>query len=426
MHAIIAAGEVRRVRLEARESEWEFVPGQKTKVWAYNGQVPGPTIEARVGDVLEVELVNSLSDSTSIHWHGVRLPAEMDGTELVQIGVRPGQSFTYRFELKDVGTFWYHPHHNESEQLERGLYGAILVRAANEPQLDRERVLVFDDVKLDRAGQIARIGGFVEHHDGRQGSTLLVNGTRTPEIEIAAGHMERWRIVNASSARYIRLSVGGQTFSLIGTDGGLIEQPLEVKELLLTPGDRGDIVVGPFDEGSVIRVESLKYDRRTIARSTVELIATLKVTPPSPSVAKLAGMLRQIAPLVGSDATPTREIHLGVRPSLKNGVTFVVNGEAHHRDRDVVAGELQVWEIVNDTLMDHPFHLHGFFFQVLTVNGKAPAFRSWEDTVNIPPRGRVKIAWMPEDHPGRWMYHCHILEHHASGMMGHFEIVTRD
>ena len=104
-------------------------------------------------------------------------------------------------------------------------------------------------------------------------------------------------------------------------------------------------------------------------------------------------------------------------------VKFVVNGEAHHRDQPVRVGVLQVWDIVNDTLMDHPFHLHGFFFQILSVNGAAPAYRLWEDTVNVAPRSRVRIAWMPDDRPGEWMYHCHILEHHASGMMGTFEVV---
>jgi FtsP/CotA-like multicopper oxidase with cupredoxin domain len=133
--------------------------------------------------------------------------------------------------------------------------------------------------------------------------------------------------------------------------------------------------------------------------------------------------LREIQPLVSADVTPTREVHLGVRPSLRHGVDFVINKEPHHRDQPVKVGELQVWDVINDTLMDHPFHLHGFFFQVVDVNGTPPAFRSWEDTVNVPPKGRVRIAFMPDDRPGEWMYHCHILEHHASGMMAHFEVV---
>jgi FtsP/CotA-like multicopper oxidase with cupredoxin domain len=282
---------------------------------------------------------------------------------------------------------------------------------------------MLDDLKLDRTGQIKSLGGIVEHHDGRQGRTMLINGRETPVIEMSAGQIERWRIVNAASARYIRLSIGGQPFTLLGTDGGLLESPVTLTEVLLTPADRVDIAVGPFNEGETIRVETLKYDRRVIARNRVELLGTVHAGNAQNSTAVIPSTLRRIEPLVGGGAMPTREVHLGIRPSLKTGVRFVINSEPHHRDEPVKVGELQVWDIVNDTLMDHPFHLHGFFFQVVTVNGEPPAFRAWEDTVNIPPRSRVRIAWMPDDRPGEWMYHCHILEHHASGMMGHFEVI---
>ena len=133
--------------------------------------------------------------------------------------------------------------------------------------------------------------------------------------------------------------------------------------------------------------------------------------------------LRDIEPLVTGPVTPAREVHLGFKLSAKRGVDFVVNKEPHHRDRPVKVGELQVWDVVNDTMMDHPFHLHGFFFQVLEVNGAPPRFRSWEDTINVPANGQVRIAWLPDDRPGSWMYHCHILEHHAAGMMAHFEVI---
>ena len=417
-----ADGSVVEVDLEAREADWELSPGVVTRVWAFNGRVPGPTIEARVGDVLEVRLTNRLPEPTTIHWHGLRLPAAMDGTDMVQHPVRPGESFTYRFALPDAGTFWYHPHSNETVQLERGLYGAIVVRAPDEPVLDADRVLVMRDVALGRDGQIEPPGWLIEHHDGRQGSTRLVNGRKEPVLAMAAGQLERWRVVNASSARYIRLSIGGRPFMLMGTDGGLIDAPVTVTELLLTPGDRAELAVGPFAEGDELRIDALRYDRMTVARARDERFATLRVGPAAPSRAVLPATLRTIEPLAPADAAPTREVHLGVKMSLRHGVDFVVNREPHHRDRPVKVGELQVWDVVNDTLMDHPFHLHGFFFQVLSVNGTPPAFRSWEDTVNVPPKARVRIAWMPDDRPGEWMYHCHILEHHASGMMAHFAV----
>jgi FtsP/CotA-like multicopper oxidase with cupredoxin domain len=131
--------------------------------------------------------------------------------------------------------------------------------------------------------------------------------------------------------------------------------------------------------------------------------------------------LRDIAPLVTGDAKVTRTVALGFKLSLRRGLDFVVNGERHHHDEPVKVGELQVWDVVNATRMDHPFHLHGFFFQVLQINGTTPEWRSLEDVINVPPQATVRIAWYPDDRPGRWMYHCHILEHHASGMMGHFE-----
>ena len=127
--------------------------------------------------------------------------------------------------------------------------------------------------------------------------------------------------------------------------------------------------------------------------------------------------------LAAGDVTSTRTVKLSVGLSMRRGMDFLVNDEIHHHDQPVKVGALQVWDVVNASLMAHPFHLHGFFFQVLSVNGQAPAYRSWEDVVNLPPRSTVRIAWMPDARPGSWMYHCHILEHQEAGMMGHFEVV---
>jgi FtsP/CotA-like multicopper oxidase with cupredoxin domain len=416
-------GRVHKVELEAGEIEWEFVEGQRTRAWGYNGQIPGPVIEAQVGDVLEVRLKNSLPEPTMIHWHGIRLLPPMDGTENVQRPVATGETFVYRFVLPDAGMFWYHPHINETVQLERGLAGALIVRAPGEPELDQERVLVLDDVEIDAEGQIQPPGGWTERHDGRQGTARLVNGQREPTLSIAAGQVERWRVVNVSSSRYIRLSIGERPFRILGTDGGLIPAPVEADEVLLTPGDRVDLAVGPFAEGESLSVQALRHDRGTFKRQKHEGFATLTVTAAAPSRAHIPEQLRHIQPLVTGFVAPTREVELGFKVRLNRGVDFTINRESHHRDEPVKVGELQVWDVINKTPVDHPFHLHGFFFQVLEVNGEPPPFLSWEDTVNVPARGRARIAWVPDDRPGEWMYHCHILEHHAGGMMAHFEVV---
>lgn len=411
------------VDLEARETEWAIAPGVQVKGWGYNGRIPGPVIEARQGDTLVVRLTNRLPEATTIHWHGLRVPAMMDGTDIVQRPVQPGETFEYRFVLPDVGTFWYHSHTNETVQLEKGLYGAIVVRGPDEPVVDGDRLLVLDDVRLDRKGGFAKFGGFLERHDGREGDLRLVNGVAEPGLEVAAGQVERWRIINASSARYIRLSLGGLPFRVIGRSGGLLEHGVEATEHLLPPGDRVELLAGPFREGQVFPIEALAYNRFTARKRGTERFATLRVESARPSAAQVPERLNMIEPLAPATAEPTRTVKLGAGLNWRQGLDFRVNGERHHHDAPVTVGELQVWEVVNTTMMDHPFHLHGFFFQVLSLNGEAPAYRSWEDTINLPPRATARIAWMPDDRPGMWMYHCHILEHHALGMMANFEVV---
>ena len=409
------------IALDARETDWEVGPGLVIPAYGFNGQVPGPVIEAWVGDTVAIRLTNSLPEPTTTHWHGLRVPAAMDGTEIVQRPVRPGETFEYQFTVPDAATFWYHPHTNETAQLEKGLYGAFVVRDPDDPVFDRERVLVLDDLKLDRTGGLASFGGRKERHDGRRGDTWLINGKTAQTLSMSAGQIERWRLVNAASSRYALLSIGGAEFTIIGTDGGLIGAPIRAREVLLTPGDRIDLAVGPFVEGEEFGVEALPCSRGMISEEGGRY-ATVRVGPGQPSAARIPSTLRHIERLVGDDVTPNRQVHLQGRMSLRRGVDWQIDGEAHHHAEPVQVGELQVWDVVNDTGMDHPFHLHGFFFQVLHVNGEPPAYLSWEDTVNVPTKGTVRIAWLPDDRPGSWMYHCHILEHHAAGMMAHFEV----
>jgi FtsP/CotA-like multicopper oxidase with cupredoxin domain len=400
------------VELEAREAEWEFTAGRTIRAFAYNGEVPGPLIEANVGDTVEIRLTNTLPQATTIHWHGIRVPSEMDGTEAVQPPVEPGQTFVYRFVVPDAGTFWYHSHTNETEQLERGLYGALVVRNVDEPSFDGERVLLLDDLKLDSDGKVAPFGDEHEHHAGREGDVRLVNGRQEPELEIAGGSIERWRVVNTANTRFVRLSIGERPFTIIGTDGGLTAEPLLATEVLVTPGERLDLAVGPFEEGEQLAVEALPYDRGK-GETDREDFATLRVGSAAGSHARIPSTLRDIEPLAPAEAEPTRVIDLKA----------LMHAGHHQRADPVRVGDLQVWDLVNETGQDHPFHLHGFFFQILDEEGRPPPALAWKDTVNVPRKSRTRIAWLPDNRPGEWMYHCHILEHHAMGMMAHFAVV---
>lgn len=412
--------------LEAGVFNWETAAGKTITAWGFNHQLPGPQISAQKGDLVSVIVTNKLPEPTVIHWHGIRLDAGMDGTDSVQQPIQPGQTFEYRFVVPDAGTFWYHAHHNETEQMEKGMYGSLVVSDAADPVVDKEQVFVIDDMKLDGDLQFKKGGFFArwaERHDGREGETLLINGKENTIIDIAAGTTERWRFINAASARYFRLYLGGKKFMILATDGGLIEKPQEVTEVMLAPGERVDIAAGPFGAGEEFVLESLPYNRMTMVKTKRRPYATVRVGAAKPSDALIPKRLRTIIPLAAENAAVTRKVKLSVGPSWKRGIDFLVNNELHHHDKPVRVDELQVWEVSNTSRMDHPFHLHGFFFQVLQVNGIAPQYIAWKDTVNLPPRSKVKIAWIPDNRPGSWMYHCHILEHHAAGMMGHFEVI---
>lgn len=317
----------------------------------------------------------------------------------MQQPIQPGETFEYSFVVPDAGTFWYHSHQNETVQMERGMYGALIVEDDADPVTDNERVFMIDDMKLNRDNSFKKnnvFSSWIERHDGRQGDTLLINGKENPIINMYAGQTERWRFINSSSARYFMLHLDGKPFKIIGTDGGLLEKPLDVTQVLLTPGERIDILAGPFMEGETFSIESLAYNRTTFLKAKQQQFATVQVGSTKPSITVIPSVLRKIEPLASADAEITRKIKLSVDPSLKHLIDFQVNGGMHTKDKPVYVGELQVWEVSNSSLMDHPFHLHGFFFQVLEENRKAPAYLSWKDTINLTPRSKVKIAWMPK------------------------------
>ena len=232
--------------LTAEAFNWEIKPGKTIQAWGFNKQLPGPLLRARKGDTLVIHVENKLTEPILIHWHGLRVPAVMDGHDEVQKPIQPGEKFQYRFEVPDSGTYWYHSHQNETIQMERGLYGGIVIRDDEETLIvDKERVFMIDDMKLTDNSEFKRAGWFgrwKERHDGREGSTNLLNGREDLKIDVHAGQTERWRFINAASARYFQLSLGGRPFRIIATDGNLLEEPVTVSELLITPGERYDIL----------------------------------------------------------------------------------------------------------------------------------------------------------------------------------------
>ena len=213
--------------LQISEFDWNISDNKIVRAWGFNHMLPGPTLKAEQGDRLVIKAINNLKEPTVIHWHGIRLPAAMDGTDSVQKPIGPGEEYEYNFIVPDSGTFWYHAHQNETVQMERGMYGAIIVSDPMDPKVDGDQIFMIDDMKLNASNDFKKgnvISRWIERHDGRQGDTLLINGRENLQAKINAGQTERWRFINSSSARYFRLNLGGRKFQIIGTDGGRMQR----------------------------------------------------------------------------------------------------------------------------------------------------------------------------------------------------------
>jgi FtsP/CotA-like multicopper oxidase with cupredoxin domain len=257
---------VLEVDLVAKLAEVEVAPGLKVKAWTYDGGLPGPLIRAKVGDRVVVHFTNQLHEETTIHWHGIRVPIEMDGVpNISQPPVKTGETFTYDFVVPDAGLYWYHPHVMSAAQVGFGLYGALQVDDPNDGVgIADELTLVLSDIGFDKRGELepADSGGPAGEVFGREGQYVLVNGRRHPTVKARAGAWQRWRIVNTAKSRFFLLDMDGQPFTTIGTDGGLQEHPTEAGTVLITAGERLDVLVRPPGKpGSPLVVRAMLYNR---------------------------------------------------------------------------------------------------------------------------------------------------------------------
>lgn len=429
------APDIVEVRLAASASKTEYLPGKQAEVWAFRdasvagsrGTVPGPTLRAKQGDTVIVHFTNELAEPTTIHWHGLRLPNAADGSPSSQSKVEAGASYDYVFTVRDVGSFWYHPHVRGDTQVERGLYAPFIVEGGTAIDVAADRYLVLDDVKLSADGQLSTETDNLDVMLGRQGNVLLVNGRRLPSIEVASGSRERWRFVNSANGRYFNVSLPGARMLVIGWDGGLLPEPYEVGSLLVAPGERYEVLV-TFDgtPGTRLQLQNSHYDRgHDVPDPGVKPLLNVSVTA---SRSALPGPLpvvwRDLPVLaVTTASTPLRKFVLK-ETETSSGVVFSINDQVWPFNTPVMVkqGDVEIWEVRNEAEMDHPFHLHGMFFEVLEVNGVTQSRRGWKDTANVPmakgtTAGTMRFAVRYEPQ-GMWMFHCHILEHAERGMMG--------
>lgn len=410
-------------QLEAKESNVKFGAFPMSKAYTYNGTIPGPLVDAKVGDRLVVHFTNRLPEPTTVHWHGIRLPATMDGSQAMQKPVEPGGTFRYEFVLKDAGLFWFHPHIRTDVQIEKGLAGIIRVRGDQEPQVDDERILLLDDVRLKEDGTFPTYLDDTSKMLGREGNTILVNGVTEASIPLRAGALIRWRIVNVANGRFFNLKLPGVKWRVIGTDGGLIEKPYDTDTLLISPAERYDVVfVAPGPGTMPLTSEPYERGHETGLRPAI-VVANVKIDQGPATRFSLPTSFRPLERLADGRVSVPLLLDEGSTP--QGELTFTVNGSTYPNVPmvKVAQGSTQILEVNNESQMDHPFHLHGFFFQTIATNDVlAPADRLVnKDTIIVPAKTRLRLA-ARFDEPGMWMYHCHINEHSEGGMMGEIHV----
>jgi FtsP/CotA-like multicopper oxidase with cupredoxin domain len=408
--------DVVEVRLQARPAEVTPRPGSTLAMWGYDGLVPGPVIRGKRGDRLIVHLDNALPEPTTIHWHGLRVPNAMDGVATAQDPIPPGGTFRYEFVLLDAGTFWYHPHHLSARQVERGLYAPLVVEEPVPAGLGRPVLLVLSDTEVEPPGAA---GAGVR--DGREGPLVLVNGRERPAVKVPAGVRQRWQLVNAARSRFFHLEVAGHQLVRIGGDAGLLETPQPpVDRVLLVPGERVELALTLAGRpGDRVAVRLIPYDRGGDRTDAPMELLRLDLTAGGASP-PLPARLRDVERLVLPAGAVQQSIRIGERPE-----GFVLNEQptgAHPHLRARV-GETQLFSVTNHTRFDHPFHLHGFFFQTLDPQSLRPAEPAqWKDTLNLPALSSAVLAVRFDERPGMWMFHCHILDHADLGIMGMLEV----
>jgi FtsP/CotA-like multicopper oxidase with cupredoxin domain len=377
-------------------AELAAAPLEGTRL-AYNGSVPGPTLRIREGDRIRLRFANRLLAHTNLHFHGIPIAPQIDDPFRHMV---PGEEYLYEFSVPtgSAGTYWYHPHpHGQvAAQIGAGLAGAIVIEGADEKDLGlleaEEHLLVLDDA-------------------------LRVNGATRPSLSCKRSQL-RLRIVNASITRAYKIALSDHELLLIASDGGLLEKPVAMQEVFLAPGARVEVLVQV--KAGMHKLLRLPYDNGFSGAGVETVLLNLTVPADLPAI-NVPKVLRTIETLDPKKAVQTRSVVFDANfPSQ-----FKINGQAFDEKRTDFAAKadtLEIWDLENQHVWDHPFHLHTYPFQILERNGVPEAYRAWYDVVNLRPREKVKIAIPLRNIVGRTVFHCHIAIHEDYGMMAILEV----
>jgi FtsP/CotA-like multicopper oxidase with cupredoxin domain len=408
------------------------------------GGYPGQTIELRSGDRLRVQFHNMLSEPLAIHWHGMDVPADMDGHPMDQFV--PNAMRTYAFDVQQrAGMYFYHSHAHgrTASQVYQGLYGLVRVRDAEEDALglptgEFEVPLVIQDVRVNAQRQLVYQPDMIDRMEGHLGNVALVNGTPDAYLPVKRAWY-RLRLVNASNARIYHIAFSDdRPFHVIGSDGGLLASAVQTTMVPLAPGERYDILVDltDLDIGSSVTLVSKPYPTEPGHMGSplypqgraFDLVRLDRIDGDGPSF-QIPERLSSIERYEPSQAVRTRSFELAMTMSF--GMVHTINGKLFDMsriDERIRRGDLEIWEFVNkDGDMTHPMHLHGGQFQIISRNGSTeiPAWeRGWKDTFIVHPNERIHVAVRFDHYTGVFLVHCHNLEHEDEGMMLNYEVTT--
>ncbi|MDB4223830.1 multicopper oxidase family protein [Granulosicoccus sp.] len=411
---------------------------QATDVWSFNGQVPGSPIRLTVGQQLDVDVVNQLSEPTAVHWHGIRLPNAMDGVAgLTQKAILPTESFHYSFTPPDAGTFWYHSHMNAYEQVGRGLYGPLIIEETKPPVVDRDLIWMIDDWRLLEDASISNDfgAGHDMSHAGRIGNVPTINGRFRDVVKVRSGERIRLRLINAANARVFSLNFESLNPTIIAIDGQPVVPHQPNGPIVIGAAGRVDIIIdmtGKPNTKSAVQdstyresfdlthfVYEEKLLRENILQSPIELPAA---NLPEPDLLKAVSQEVVIAggAMGGLRKAMLNGEWLGLREIAQQGYVWAINDVVGNKlDMppliDVPRGTSVRLIIKNETAFPHPMHLHGHHMKVLKIDGKDISETLWVDSPLLMPKQKMEFAFVA-DNPGDWLFHCHALEHHAAGL----------
>lgn len=458
-------GELRDGRLHygihTQSGQSRFLPGLSTPTIGFNGNYLGPTLRLRDGDDVSIHVDNRLNESTTVHWHGLHVPAHADGGPHQVI--EAGTNWTAEFQVRQkAGPFWYHAHRMSltGEQVYRGLAGMILVEDDESQQLDLPSEYGVDDIPLviqDRSfnndGSFRYVTSPQDIMFGMHGDTILVNGTLNPYFLPRTGKV-RFRLLNGSNARTYTLAFSdGRQFQQLGCDGGFLGQPLPMTELTLAPAERCEIVVDfsdgapvnliskPLPANSPYRMQGMMGRMHGALSDQSFLILAIEPQSTLARSSDLPTVLTAVPDYENAGIDRVRQFELQMMMGMgmmgrgrggggRGGGSeqFSINGASMDMNvinERVALGSTEIWEIHNNTMMMHPFHIHHGQFQVKERNGRPTHAheRAFKDTVKVAPGETVRVVmeFAHHSHPELpYMYHCHILEHEDNGMMGQF------